>query len=127
MLRTVTTPVVRVIEWSGKSWDDPSETDLHDLLADLDLTHRHLVVERLDLEPSGHHYMRVHLNDDLSHLVEYRDGGPDRHFQAQVPPQPDVIGVGPVAAVLADWAFGRQGWREALHWVPLSLDQSAKS
>lgn len=124
-LRTVTTPVVRVIEWSGKSWDGPSETALHDLLADLDLTHRHLVVERLDLEPAGQHFMRVHLNDDLSHHVEYRDG--ERRFQAQVPRQPDVIGVGPVAAVLADWAFGRQGWREALHWVPLSLDQPAKS
>ncbi|MFJ6671641.1 hypothetical protein ACIQMJ_11090 [Actinosynnema sp. NPDC091369] len=122
----MTTPVVRVIEWSGKSWDGPSETDLHDLLADLNLTHRHLIVERADLEPAGQHYMQVHLNDDLSHQVEYREGGPDRHFHAQVPRQPDVIGVGPVAAVLADWAFGRQGWREALHWVPLSMDQSTR-
>ncbi|MFE9748600.1 hypothetical protein ACFYOT_27140 [Saccharothrix saharensis] len=123
----MTKPVVRVIEWSGKSWDDPSETDLHDLLADLNLTHRHLIVERLDREPAGQHYLQVHLNDDLSHLVEHREGGPDRHFQAHVPRQPDVIGVGPVAAVLADWAFDRPGWREALHWVPLSLDQSARS
>ena len=124
MLRTVTTPVVRVIEWSGRSWDGPSEQDLHDLLADLDQPRRQLVVQRPDLEPAGRHFMRVELNDDLSHLVEHHDG--ERHFQAQVPRQPDVIGVGPVAAVLADWAFGRQGWREALHWVPL-LDQSSTS
>ncbi|MEV1118928.1 hypothetical protein AB0I91_28035 [Actinosynnema sp. NPDC049800] len=123
----MTTPVVRVTEWSGKSWDEPSEAALHDLLADLDLTQRHLTVHRLDLEPAGQHYLRVHLNDDLSHLVEHHAGGPDRQFRAQVPRQPDVIGVGPVAAVLADWAFGREGWREALHWVPLSLDQSGRS
>jgi hypothetical protein len=127
MLRVVTKPVARVIEWSGKSWDGPSEAALHALLADLDLAHRHLVVERLDLEPAGQHYMRVHLNDDLSHLVELREGGPERHFQALVPRQPDVIGVGPVAAVLADWAHDQPGWREALHWVPLSMDQTGRS
>ncbi|NUT47239.1 MAG: hypothetical protein HOV94_07990 [Saccharothrix sp.] len=121
----MTKPVVRVTEWSGESWNDPTEHALHDLLADLDLTNRHLVVERLDPGSSDPHSMRVRLNDDLSHEVEYR--GPEGRFQAQVPRQPDVIGVGPVAAVLADWAFDRPGWREALHWVPLTLDQCGRS
>ncbi|TQM79052.1 hypothetical protein FHX81_1344 [Saccharothrix saharensis] len=46
----------------GKSWDDRSGTDSHGLLADLDPTHRHLVVERLDLEPAGQPYPQVHLD-----------------------------------------------------------------
>jgi hypothetical protein len=112
------TPTVRAIEWSGKCWDDPSEVVLHDLLADMNLTHRFVIVERLDREPAGAHYMQVYLNDDLSHQVEYREGSPDRHFQAHVPPQPTLIGVKPIARVLAAWAYDRPGWREALPWVP---------
>ncbi|MER5804919.1 hypothetical protein [Streptomyces mirabilis] len=76
------TPVLRAIEWDGTSWDDPSDEQLHDLLADMSLTWRFVVVQRLDLEPVGQHYMQVYLNDDLSYRVEYREGGPDRHFHA---------------------------------------------
>lgn len=112
------TPAVRAIEWSGQSWEDPSEDVLHDLLADMSLKYRFVIVERLDREPGGQHYMQVYLNDDLSYQVEYREGSADRHFQAHVPRQPDLIGVQPVAQVLADWAFDRPGWREALPWVP---------
>ncbi|TDC38153.1 hypothetical protein E1211_08155 [Micromonospora sp. 15K316] len=109
-------PVVRAREAGGQVWDDPSETTLHDALADLNLTWRFLIVERLDLEPAGQHYMQVFLNDDLSYQVEYREGGEDKHFQAHVPRQPVVIGVEPIAKVLADWASGGPGWREALPW-----------
>ncbi|WFR71246.1 hypothetical protein P9209_18805 [Prescottella defluvii] len=51
----------------------------------MSLTCRFVVVRRLDLEPAGQHYMQVYLNDDMSYDVEYREGGPDRHFQALVP------------------------------------------
>ncbi len=68
---------MRAIEWDGTSWDDPSDEHLHDLLADMSLTWRFVVVQRLDLEPVGQHYMQVYLNDDLSYRVEYREGGPD--------------------------------------------------
>lgn len=67
------TPVLRAIEWDGTSWDDPSDEQLHDLLADMSLTWRFVVVQRLDLEPVGQHYMQVYLNDDLSYRVEYRE------------------------------------------------------
>ncbi|MFE7332073.1 hypothetical protein ACFU8W_45840 [Streptomyces sp. NPDC057565] len=112
------TPVLRAIEWDGTPWDDPSEEQLQDLLADMSLTWRIVVVERLDLEPAGQHYMRVYLNDDLSYQVEYREGGPDKHFQALVPREHSVFAVEPVAEVLQNWAFGRPGWREALPWTP---------
>lgn len=100
------TPVLRAIEWDGTSWDDPSDEQLHDLLADMSLTWRFVVVQRLDLEPVGQHYMQVFLNDDLSYRVEYREGGPDRHFQARVPREHEVFAVEPVAEVLQDWARG---------------------
>ncbi|MFC5034655.1 hypothetical protein ACQFX6_32210 [Streptomyces sp. DSM 41987] len=114
------TPLLRAIEWDGTSWDDPSDDQLHDLLADMSLTWRFVVVERLDLEPAGQHYMQVYLNDDLSYQVEYRDGGPDRHFRAHVPRTHEVFSVQPVAEVLQGWAHGQPGWREALPWAPLS-------
>jgi hypothetical protein len=113
------TPVLRAIEWDGTSWDDPSDDQLHDLLADMSLTWRFVVVERLDLEPTGQHYMQVYLNDDLSYQVEYRDGGPDKHFQAHVPRTHEAFAVEPVAELLQDWANSRPGWREALPWAPL--------
>ncbi|MEU6669087.1 hypothetical protein [Streptomyces sp. NPDC046727] len=116
----MSTPVLRAIEADGTSWDDPSEERLHDLLADMSLSWRFVVVRRLDLEPADQHYMQVFLNDDLSYQVEYREGGPDRHFQAWVPREHGAFAVEPVAEVLNAWAFGRPGWREALPWVPWS-------
>ncbi|MYQ40345.1 hypothetical protein B046DRAFT_01380 [Streptomyces sp. LamerLS-316] len=120
------TPVLRAIEWGGTQWDDPSAEKLHDLLADMSLTWRFVVVERLDLEPAGQHYMQVHLNDDLSYQVEYREGGPDRHFQAHVPTDHSPFRVEPVADVLTAWAFGQPGRRDALTWSrrPTSTEPS---
>ncbi|MFC1415810.1 hypothetical protein [Streptacidiphilus cavernicola] len=115
----MTAPALRAIEWDGTSWDDPSDDQLHDLLADMSLTWRLVVVERLDLEPAGQHYMQGYLNDDLSCQVEYRDGGPDRHFYAHAPRTHEVFAMDPVAEVLQDWARGRPGWRQALAWSPL--------
>ncbi|MFH8800817.1 hypothetical protein ACH4F6_14640 [Streptomyces sp. NPDC017936] len=77
-----------------------------------------MVVNRLDREPPDQHYLQVCLHDDLSCQVEYREGGPDRHFQARVPRGHEVFAVEPVAEVLQDRAFGRPGRREALPWVP---------
>ncbi|MFF8288901.1 hypothetical protein ACF068_06645 [Streptomyces sp. NPDC016309] len=111
-------PVLRAIEWDGTSWDDPSEDRLHDLLADMNLTWRFVIVRRLDREPADQHYIQVGLNDDLSYQVEFRDGGPDSHFQARVPRDHGVFSLEPVAKVVQDWAFGRPGWREALPWTP---------
>ncbi|MEW2330699.1 hypothetical protein AB0880_23130 [Micromonospora chersina] len=111
-------PVVRAREAGGQVWDDPSEKTLYKALAYMNLRYPFLIVERLDLEPAGQHYMQVYLNDDMSYQVEYREGGEDKHFEAHVPAQPEVIGVEPVAKVLADWAFDRPGWRDALPWEP---------
>ncbi|MFF3323064.1 hypothetical protein [Streptomyces sp. NPDC002889] len=113
-------PLIRASEAGGRSIDDPSDEAVHDLLADMNLSWPFVIVERLDREPVDEHYMQVHLNGDLSYQVEYREGSADRHFQAHVPSQGDVIGPQPVARVISDWAHDRGGWREALPWTPWS-------
>ncbi|MGI5346662.1 hypothetical protein ACQEU8_00425 [Streptomyces sp. CA-250714] len=113
-------PVLRAKTWSGDTFENPLEDDLFDLLSEMNLRHRFVIVERLDKEPAGQHYMQVYLNDDMSCQVEYREGGPDQHFQALVPGPFEMSGHGTVAVVLKDWARDRPGWREALSWTPWS-------
>lgn len=117
-MRDMAKPKLRAIEWDGKTWDDPTATRLHDLLADMNMRSRFVIVERLSVKPLGQHYMQVYLNDDLSYQVEYREGGPDHHFQAQIQAQPEVVGVRPVARILQDWAVSGTVWRTALPWRP---------
>ncbi|MEU3862517.1 hypothetical protein AB0F03_35175 [Streptomyces sp. NPDC028722] len=117
-------PVLQAVEADGTTWDNPSEGQLYDLLADMSLSWRFVIVRRLDLEPADQHYMQVYLNDDLSYQVEYREGGADKHFQTWVPREHEVFAVEPVAEVLQNWAFGRVGWREAFPWVPWSPAES---
>ncbi|MGW2180048.1 hypothetical protein ACWCXX_18455 [Streptomyces sp. NPDC001732] len=120
----MTAPVIRAVEADGTARDDPSEGRLYDLPADMNLTWPFVVVSRLDAEPEGRHYMQVYLSDDLSHQVEYREGGSDRHFRAGGAPRPGDFSTEPVAKVVQDWAFGRPGRREALSWVPWSPEES---
>ncbi|SCF72783.1 hypothetical protein [Streptomyces sp. Ncost-T10-10d] len=117
----MTIPMLQALEADGTPWDDPTEEQLHDLLANMTLTWRFVIVRRLDLEPADQHYMQVHLNDDLSYQLEYREGGPDKHFQACFDTRDQgPFAVEPVAEVLRDWAFGRSSWRQALPWVPFT-------
>ncbi|MFE1408287.1 hypothetical protein ACFW5D_32645 [Streptomyces sp. NPDC058770] len=117
----MTIPMLQAVEADGTSWDDPTEEQLHDLLADMTLTSRFVIVRRLDLSPADQHYMQVYLNDDLSYQVEYREGGPEKHFQAWVDTRDQgPFAVEPVAEVLRGWAFGRASWRQALPWVPFA-------
>lgn len=112
-------PLIRATEAGGKSIDDPSEVAVHDLLADMNLSHPFVIVERTDGEPVDQHFMQVHLNDDFSYQVEYREGGDHLHFEAHVPWQGDIVGPEPVAKVLGDWMRGGDSWRTALPWTPL--------
>ncbi|MFF9341548.1 hypothetical protein ACF1CG_17630 [Streptomyces sp. NPDC014773] len=113
-------PVLRAVEESGRTVDDPTEEVLHDLLAEMSLSHRFVILDRLDLAPVGQHYIQAYLNDDLSYQVEYRAGSADKHYQAHVPRLHDVFGPEALTAkVMMDWAHDRQGWREALPWTPM--------
>lgn len=80
----------------------------------MNLRHRFVIVKRPRAEPAGQHSMQVCLNDDMSCQVGFRDGGPDRHFQAHATGPFAAGGHEVVAKVLQDWAFGRPAWWEAL-------------
>ncbi|MFB7559733.1 hypothetical protein [Streptomyces brevispora] len=75
-------PVLRAIEDGEPAVDDPTGDALHDLLADMNLRHRFVILERLDPKPH------------------------------------EMTGPEPIARVMINWTHDRQGWREAIPWVP---------
>ncbi|MFG1794526.1 hypothetical protein [Nocardia sp. NPDC049149] len=112
--------------------DDPSETALHDLLADMNFSCPFAIVERLDLTPVGQHYIQVHLDEEIrpedghGYSIEYREGGPDKHFGATIRDQePWDMAHSPafeqMVRILNDWVAERDGWREALPWERVDL------
>ncbi|MGP3927459.1 hypothetical protein [Streptomyces sp. 8N616] len=119
----MTKPRLRAREWSGAVWDDPSEVQLHDLLADMNLLHRFVIVERLDVPDPSQHYMQVYLNDDKTSVIEYREGSADLHYRAVVSEPFAMGGCDIAASVLQGWAFEREGWRGALAWVPWDVEE----
>jgi hypothetical protein len=124
--------VLRVITADGRMHDNPSEVEIHNLLADMNFLYPFLIVERPDLLPTGEHYIQVHMDLDIDpgegrgYLVEHRDGGPDRHFGAITRDDaPWDSAFSPafeqVVKVMQDWAFQRDGWREAMSWERIDL------
>jgi hypothetical protein len=111
----MTEPTHRAIMGSGQRWDDPPEALLFHLLTTVESgADEFLIVERTD-DPTGQTYVQV-IHDNEEFTVEYRDGAPDRHFQAFETDKRRVHDV------IAGWRFDRPGWREALPWQPLDLD-----
>lgn len=79
------------------------------------LSHQFLIVKRLDA-PNDQYMMQVLISDDFStYHIEYREGGSHAHFQAEVDRERDPwVAQDEVAKIFAQWAFERDGWREAL-------------
>ncbi|KAL2864331.1 uncharacterized protein BJX67DRAFT_383805 [Aspergillus lucknowensis] len=110
-----------------RTLDNPSPEQLHDLLADMNLTDNFVVVE--DTNSNGNYFIQVALDADPpygGYTVEYRDGGPDAHFQATVLRESDWgsvfdPGFERVVSVVCDWAAGGRSWRSALEWRVLDL------
>jgi hypothetical protein len=107
------------------TWPDPSATQIFDLIADLNERNSFLILERIDC-PDATQYAQI--RDAYAELgafqVEYRDGGPHAHYQAQVPivhEFDDWVSHDTVARVLQMWAANDDGWRTALPWRPLDL------
>jgi hypothetical protein len=85
---------------------------LERLVRELGPGNRYLVIARLD-PPDDERYAQARHRPDGSWIVEYRDGGRTRHFEA-VAPGPRVTYL-----VLAGLALGLPGWRDRLTWRPL--------
>ncbi len=109
------------IDGVDKTWDDPTETQIFDLVSELNRRHRFLILDRVD-GGDGERYMQICLSDDLgSYEIEYREGGPEAHFAAAIS-RDDEFGAHELAAgVLVQWAFGREGWQKAVTWQHLDF------
>jgi hypothetical protein len=112
-------PVIRVHDGSGASVDDPSGDTVSDMIADMSLNCRYVIVDRLDREPADSHYFQVWLEDDLSYRLEYRDGDRHRHYAARLPAA-IVATHGQVARLVESWISDGGAWRTELPWMPLS-------
>jgi hypothetical protein len=105
-------PRLRVTEADGDSWDDPSEDQLGALVDALDDKRRFLVVERHDRPSAWQHFIQAYREDDGTFRVEFREGGPEAHFEAR------GADAAQVRQVVTAWAFDQPGWRERLRWEP---------
>ena len=70
----------------------------------------YLILERPD-DPD--HYAQVVVEEESDFQVEYRDGGPDRHYAA-ITDDADLA-----AQVLAGWVDRIDGWDSPLEWERL--------
>ncbi|MER5384767.1 hypothetical protein ABT040_31650 [Streptomyces sp. NPDC002688] len=116
---------LRVTDETGGTWDDPTESQVQRLYAGLNLRCRFLVLDRLDVPGGGRTYLQIALNDDLTMVVEYREGGPDAHYRAEVPFTAERGGDDLVVPVLRGWTSRRAGWRGALPWVRWDVEREA--
>lgn len=118
---------------SDRVLDDPTDAQLHDLLAELDYREPQLVVERPG-SPAAQQYLRVEMDrridpdDGRGYIVEYGGGGPGMQFRASVRDTarwgtPHSPAFELVAKTVQDWAFQRYGWHEAMMWERVSTDR----
>ncbi|MER0243590.1 hypothetical protein AAHZ94_16530 [Streptomyces sp. HSW2009] len=110
-------PALRARVESGAEHDDPSDERVRELLTALaGFAEEFLVITRT-ADPEGQTYLQVAHSEapPWNFVVEYRDGGPDRHFQAFTD-QVDVL-----HRTVTGWMSQRPGWRDLLEWQPLEL------
>jgi len=69
-----------------------------------------LIIERAEQE-----YIQSWFDTGEPVLVEYRDGGPERHFAATTThrTQPQKV--------LWKWTINQQGWSDTLTWQPIEV------
>jgi len=66
------------------------------------------------LDSTGQTYAQTSRHPDGTYVVEYRDGGPDRHFGTVVDDMRSAH------AVVTGWAQERPGWRQSATWRSVS-------
>jgi hypothetical protein len=110
---------IQVTTFTGDILHNPDDDKLYDLLSEMSPNHFVIVDSLDDLDKKGDYYMQVYLNDDMSCLMEYREGGPKTHFQALVPAPFEFYGHDTVTKVLLDWIRNGDAWRTYLSWKPL--------
>ncbi|MEV5834408.1 hypothetical protein [Nocardia sp. NPDC052112] len=130
----MTAPILKASDASGRTLTDPTDIEVHDLFADLNASWPFAIVERLDREPSGQFYFQIHLDYvghqdpnrdeevDIDYDVEFRDGGPDRHYGARITGLYGFAGMDLVYQVYRAWRAGDPRLADLLSWELLELD-----
>lgn len=108
-------PILRAQPENGRTWDDPSEDLLFTLLEDIESGEGTFLVVTRTADASGQTYAQALRRDDGSYLVEHREGGPDAHFGTV------VADVRAAHALLAGWAFEKDGWSDSATWTPVDV------
>ncbi|WP_062992000.1 hypothetical protein [Nocardia anaemiae] len=127
-------PILRAFDASGRTLADPTDTEVHDLFADLNARWPFAIVERLDREPSEQFYFQIHLDYvgdqdpdldeevDVDYDVEFRDGGPDKHYRARITGLNGFVGMDLVNKVYRAWRSEDPGLANLLPWELMELD-----
>jgi len=130
----VAAPTLRAFDASGRTLDDPSDTNVHDLFADLNARCSFAIVERLDREPTDQFYFQIHLDYvgdqdpdvdeevDIDYDVEFRNGGPDRHYRARITGLYGFAGLDLVHKVYRAWRTDDPELARLLQWELLQFD-----
>ncbi|WP_433726545.1 hypothetical protein ACQP0C_33475 [Nocardia sp. CA-129566] len=130
----MTAPKLRAIDASGRTLDDPTDAEVHDLFASLNARWMFAIVERLDREPTNQFYFQIHLDYvgdqnpdadeevDVDYDVEFRDGGPDEHYRARITGMYGFTGMDLLHKVFRAWRAEDPELRDLLQWEPLHLD-----
>ncbi|MER7209390.1 hypothetical protein ABT340_20200 [Streptosporangium sp. NPDC000239] len=130
-------PRLRASDASGRVLDDPTDTEVHDLFADLNARWMFAIVERLDREPAGQFYFQVHLDYaggqnpdadeevDVDYDVEFREGGPDEHYRARITGLYGFAGLDLVHRAYRAWRTEDPGLRDLLSWRSLKFESRA--
>lgn len=101
---------VRVSTESGRTWDDPAEDVILELLEDIRNDDEGFIVADRLSDPSGHTYVEATRDRGSRWLVEFREGSADRHFPAYPPHIQDVH------LVIVGWIDDMPDWRSGLDW-----------
>ena len=108
-------PILRAIIESGATTDDPSEDGLFLVLQEVESgSSSYVILERV-ADESQQTYAQAAREDDGTYVVEYRDGGPARHFGTV------AADVRAAHALLTNGAFDVPGWRESAEWQPVTF------
>jgi hypothetical protein len=108
-------PVLRATAESGDVIDDPSEDALFMMFEDIEAGgSTYLIIDSLQ-DSTSQTYAQTSRNDDGTYIVEYRDGGPDRHFGTVAQDMRSAH------ALITGWAFGVPGWRDSATWQAVSI------
>ncbi|WP_157514370.1 hypothetical protein [Nocardia concava] len=120
-------PKLRVSEASGRTLDDPTDTQVYDLFADLNARWSFAIVDRLDREPEGQFYFQVRLDyvdseGSVDYEVEFRAGSPVEHYAARISGANGFAGMDLVHKVYRAWRADDPALRDLVSWAPVDFD-----